>query len=131
MKQKLQPLETLVVHYDKLIAFLNLQTKQDPERTYSHLDLLRENIQKNATEILNGDMVVVDIDHNDKAVSVFGTPLKWDYNILMPELVKSSEEKIYKLFYEARDVTRRHFNDQYSTIFEDFEEFKAKKKQSL
>ena len=76
MKPKSQPLETLVVHYDKLSAFLDKETERDPGRTHSYLDLLRENIKKNASEILNGDVAIVDIDHNKKEVSVFGTPLK-------------------------------------------------------
>lgn len=119
--------QTIIINYNNLCQYIDEENKKDPGRTWSYLDLLKENIDKNSNEILNWKTAAIDIDDNSKTISIFGEPLKEIYTTLIWDFVSMSEqEKQYTLFKEAQDAAHRL--GCYEEIFETLEQYSAKNK---
>ena len=99
------PTQTLIINYPKLCEYLAQADQKDLGRDHSYLDLLKENADKNLHELLNGDTIALDIDHDRQEVSVFGKLLEGEYQTLLDNLAPAQQE--YHLLREAQDIARR------------------------
>ncbi len=81
-----------VFNINKIREYLEQETKNDPERTHSSLDLLVKNVQNEVFDgITNNWYIAVSIDKSNEIVTVFGVPIPYD-----------SDQKLQVLWY-ARD----------------------------
>lgn len=115
--------QTLIINYPKLCEYLAQADQKDPRRDHSYLDLLKENAENNLHELLNGDTIALDIDHDRQEVSIFGKILEGEYYTLLDNLAPAQQE--YHLLREAQDIARRRWIEK--QIFQTLDERSAQK----
>lgn len=69
----------ITIHYPTLVKVLDELSAKNPQRTKSHLDILRDNFAKNAFETLQTDTTILEINHPDEHVTMLWEEFKGHY----------------------------------------------------
>lgn len=96
-----------IINIQKINQYLSEMDKNDPERTFSWLDILSNNIQSNLSEILAGEnILMIDINHTKKQVDLLGDPLpSVNWKVVFDK--EKNNETIYNTFMDAIDFAKQ------------------------
>jgi hypothetical protein len=91
-----------LINTDQIKNHLTQLNQVDPERTLCWLDLLLENTQNNLSDILRNGEYMIEIDHENKEVTLLWDDLPdEDWKIVFDK--EKNKESIYNTFMFAID----------------------------
>lgn len=102
--------EVLVIHYKALDEHLDKWDQEDLERTLWPLDSMRLNLNRNLHNVLvwmEKETWVIEIDHENEAVTIVWNKIQWDPQLIGPMNDKDRDTKLYHLFTQAREYAER------------------------
>ena len=108
----------VTIHYPTLGKILDDLSTENPDRTKSHLDIMRDNFKKNAFEVLAWDTAVLEINHPDEHITLLWEELVGDYYALPTYgLEEDHQWLLYNSIVNAMDDAKKIW--KYDEIFKE------------
>jgi hypothetical protein len=97
----------LTVNYPALEKTLAEQDIQNPDRTKSYLDIVKENFAKNTFEILQWDTAILEVHHDNLHITKLGDELQGEYyGIPDSSFPQTQDEVFYENFIQAMEQAK-------------------------